>query len=83
MGRRRKEDKGHGREGGGRASIQSGFGLWLAADSSGVDNELEQWLVRLEKSRMDFWTWRDPEVGDSAAAVAGTNPLDFRVGLIG
>ena len=37
----------------------------------------------LEKSRGGFWTWRDPEVGDSAAAVAGTNPLDFRVGLIG
>ena len=40
-------------------------------------------LVRLEKSRGDFWPWRDLEVGDSAAAVAGTNPLDFRVGLIG
>ena len=37
-----------GTEGGGRASIQSGFGLWLAEGSSGVDNELERWLVRLD-----------------------------------
>ena len=61
--------------------------------SFGLDRGKEEDLVGIgmaekdwsggEKRGGDFWTWRDPEVGDSTAAVAGTNPLDFRVGLIG
>ena len=73
-----------------RSAVGVGVGVGTGRGGGGVKREGEreegegnERVGGLEKSRGDFWTWRYPEVGDGAAAVAGTNPLDFRVDLIG